>query len=126
MDGIDPIPEGAGHGRAEEFKQLRTLVHASAISLLILAGTVFIFFYRQAVGVRKNTNEMIRYIVEYENSNASDMIAEVHRRYAEFARVHPDFEPIYRRYFGTNMPPPPRESPPGDAPKVAPVPVPSP
>lgn len=102
---MDPIPTASSPPPQDSLKQLRMLLHAAAISLLILTGTVFVFFYRQVVSVRKNTAELANYIVEYENSNARDFIAEMHRKLAEFAKENPDFVPIYKRYFGTNEPP---------------------
>jgi hypothetical protein len=91
--------------RDEALKQLRMLVHATAISVLILTGTLFIFLYRQVVSLRKNTTELVNYIVEYERSNATEFIGNVHSKFAEYRSSHPDFAPIYMRYFGTNLPP---------------------
>ena len=90
---------------AEALKKLRMLVHASAISILILAGTLFIFLYRQAVTIQKNTRDLTNYVLEFQNSSADEFIKEAHRSLAQFREQHPDFSPIYLRYFGTNPPP---------------------
>lgn len=119
------LQDNAGESQAatvDSVKQLRTLVHAIAISLLILIGTVFVYLYRQVVSVRKSTTELANYVLDYERSNASEMIQEVHRRMAEFRNQHPDFSPIYTRYFGTNEPPPRIETS-TNAAKVVPAPV---
>jgi hypothetical protein len=98
---MDPISVG----NDPSLKQLRTLVHASAVSILILTGTLFVFFYRQVVSVRKNTAELVNYMAEYERSGAQDFLDEAHRKLAEFSKENADFAPIYKRYFGTNEPP---------------------
>ena len=88
-----------------DLRSLRMLVHAIAISLLILIGTLFVFLYRQVVVLRKQTVEMSNIITEYERSNVSEMIEQAGIKLADFARDNPDFQPIYSRYFGTNVPP---------------------
>ena len=89
-----------------DLKPLRMLAHATALSLLILTGTVFVFLYRQVISLRRSSAELGNYIVDYQNSNAPEFIAEIHRKFAEFRRQNPDFAPVYSRYFGTNEPPP--------------------
>jgi hypothetical protein len=93
------LPEGST-------RPMRTLLHAISLSVLILTGTVFVFIYRQVVLVRRQTAEYVRFLAEYERSNASEFIARAHRDFAQFRRQHPDFNPIYLKYFGTNEPPP--------------------
>jgi hypothetical protein len=116
-----PAPEPIS---GDDLKKLRMLVHASAISLLILTGTVFVFLYRQVSTLQNNTRELVNYIVEYENSNASEFIAEAHRKFAEFQQAHPDFAPVYARYFGTN-PPPARPAPANAEPEAKVIPSPA-
>jgi hypothetical protein len=88
------------------FSRLRLLVHAIAVSLFILAGTVFVFIYREAVLVRRQTGELMRFLAEYDRSAANEFIGQVQRELAEFRRSNPDFDPIYVKYFGTMDPPP--------------------
>lgn len=121
------IPESPIAPADDSMKQLRTLVHSCAISLLIITGTIFAYLYRQTTTVRKSTNELFNYIAEFEQSKASEMIANLQVTLDGFRREHPDFNPIYTRYFGTN-PPPARPAPPtpeGAAGKVVPAPAPS-
>ena len=87
-----------------DIRALRMLVHAIAISLLILLGTVFVFLYREVVVLRKQTVGMSAVIADYERSNVAEIIDQAGTRLAEFARQNPDFQPIYSRYFGTNNP----------------------
>jgi hypothetical protein len=99
------VPAGAPQAGDEGLKQLKMLVHACAISLLILICTFFIYLFRQTGTVRNSIEELAAYIDQYEQSNAPQMITELHIRLDEFRRQHPDFSPIYTRYFGTNPPP---------------------
>lgn len=109
MNDLSAAPIGSGPS-SDDAKQLRMLVHACAISLLILIGTFFAYLYRQTTTVRKSTSELVHYISEYEQSKASEVIGELQNQLDAFRRQHPDFDPIYTRYFGTN-PPPPRPAP---------------
>jgi hypothetical protein len=114
---VTPVPTPAA---LDPLKPLRLLVHASAISIIILTGTLFVFIYRQVITLRKSTAELVNYIVEYQQSNASDFIAEAHNRFAEFRKENPDFNPIYSKYFGTN-PPPARKVMTNEPSKVVPI-----
>lgn len=89
----------------EQYRQLRRLVQATAVSVLILAGTLFVFLYRQVVLVRRQTADLSRYIDEVNRSGMPDFMENVREKFNEFRRQHPDFNPIYVRYFGTNEPP---------------------
>jgi hypothetical protein len=96
--------------------------------VLILAGTLFVFIYRQVVLVRRQTGELVKSVVNYERSNAAEFILQMHQKFAEFKKQNPDFTPIYNRYFGTNEPPAavPGNATNGEAPpKVTSVPSPS-
>jgi len=87
------------------YKQLRNLIHAIAISILILTGTVFIFIYREVVLVRRQTTELVAGIAELDRANTQRFIDELRGKLGDYARQHPDFVPIYIKYFGTNPPP---------------------
>ena len=99
-----PSPTGIATPEAQ-IKSLRSLLHATAISLLILTGTLFIFIYREVVLVRKQSTELVRYLMEYERSNAEEFIEQVRMKFDDFRKDHPDFQPLYLRYFGTNQAP---------------------
>jgi len=90
---------------AGSYRQLRSLLHAVAISMMILTGTVFIFIYREVVLIRRQTNEFLSGISEYERTNTQKLISELQVKFGEYAKQHPDFVPLYVRYFGTNAPP---------------------
>lgn len=102
----DPLSTSSPLQASDEgLKQLKMLAHACAISLLIVIGTFFIYLYRQTGTVRNSIGELGAYIDQYEQSNAPEMITELHIRLDQFRQQHPDFSPIYARYFGTNEPP---------------------
>src|SRR5688572_17060044 len=88
-----------------QHRRLRILAQATAVSVLILTGTFFVFLYRQAVLVRRQTAELTRYIGEVNESGLMRFGEQVREKFNEFRKQHPDFNPIYTRYFGTNEPP---------------------
>jgi hypothetical protein len=100
MEGQAP----ADRDLAAQYKSLRRLVHAIAVSLLILTGTVFVFVYRQVVLVRRQTAELARYLHDVEHSGMQTFVEQVHVKLNDFRMQHPDFTPIYARYWRTNEP----------------------
>ena len=85
-----------------QYARLRMLVHATAVSVLILTGTLFVFLYRQVILVRRQTAELARYVNEVDRSGMPDFVEQVRVKFNEFRKSHPDFNPIYTKYFGTN------------------------
>ena len=101
-----PEPQQPVAGDAEaQYRRLRILTQAIAVSMLILTGTVFVFIYRQVVLVRRQTAELARYIAEVDRSGIPAFVEQVRGKFNAFRKEHPDFNPIYTRYFGTNEPP---------------------
>src|SRR5262245_39366576 len=104
------LPHDSGpHASSEsdlelQYKRLRVLCQATAVSVLILTRTGFVFLYRQVVLVRLQTAELVRYIGEVERSGMPEFAQRVRARLNEFRKQNPDFNPIYTRYFGTNEP----------------------
>ncbi len=104
---LEPEPPRALESDLEsQHRRLRLLVQATAVSVLILTGTLFVFLYRQVVLVRRHTNELSRYIAEVNESGLPRFMEQVRDKFHEYRVTHPDFNPIYVRYFGTNAPPP--------------------
>lgn len=91
-------------GAPGNYKQLRSLVHAIAISVLILTGTVFIFIYREVVLIRRQTTELVGAMAGYDRTNAVRLIEGLRVKLGDYSKQHPDFVPIYTRYFGSNAP----------------------
>ena len=90
----------------EQWKSQRTLLHCLALSVLILTGTLFVYLYRQVVSIRKNTAEMVRFMNQYERSEAAIIIDRVQEQLDAYRKQNPEFNPIYVKYFGTNSPTP--------------------
>ena len=88
----------------EQWKSQRTLLHCLALSVLVLTGTLFVYLYRQVVSIRKNTAEMVRFISQYERSEAAGIIDRVQEQLDAYRKQNPEFNPIYVKYFGTNFP----------------------
>ena len=77
-----------------QYARLRMLVHATAVSLLILTGTLFVFLYRQVILVRRQTAELVRYVNEVDRSGMPDFVEQVRMKFDGFRKSHPDFNPI--------------------------------
>jgi hypothetical protein len=88
-----------------QYTSLRRLVQATAVSVLILTGTVFIYLYRQVVLVRRQTAELVRYVAEVDRAGMPEFVDKVRASFNGYRKTHPDFNPIYVRFFGTNEPP---------------------
>jgi hypothetical protein len=88
-----------------QYTSLRRLVQATAVSVLILTGTVFIYLYRQVVLVRRQTAELGRYLAEVDRSGMPEFVEKVRSSFNDYRKTHPDFNPIYIRFFGTNEAP---------------------
>jgi len=88
-----------------QYASLRRLVQATAVAVLILTGTVFVFVYRQVVLVRRQTAELVRYLAEVDRSGVPEFVEKVRTHFSEYRKTHPDFNPIYTHFFGTNEAP---------------------
>jgi hypothetical protein len=101
-----------------QYAAMRRLLHATAVSVLILSGTVFVFLYRQVVLVRRQTAELSRYVNEVDRSGMSNFVEQVRIKFDDYRKTHPDFAPIYNKYWpgeGSSLPNPngPTPQPPG-------------
>jgi len=90
----------------EQWKSQRTLLHCLALAVLILTGTFFVYLYRQVVAIRQSTKEMVRFMNQYERSEAAVVIDRVQEQLDAYRKQNPEFNPIYVKYFGTNSPTP--------------------
>lgn len=103
-----PAPKAFESDPETQYRRLRVLVQATAVSVLILTGTVFVFIYRQVVLVRRQTAEWTRYTTEMEKAGMPAFLEQVRSELNDFRKQHPDFNAVYTRYFGTNEPAAPR------------------
>lgn len=88
---------------------LRRAFHLSLILLACLSGSLFVFFVREVSIARRQINELTQVVLEYERS-ALPVMEEFRTKLQAFSKEHPDFAPIYIKYFGSN-PPPEKQSP---------------
>jgi len=93
------LPHSVENDAQAQYAALRRLLHATAVSVLILAGTLFVYLYRQVVLVRRQTADLSRYINEVDNSGMSNFVERVHLKFDDFRKTHPDFNPIYNKYW---------------------------
>ena len=108
---MDSNASAAGTGEThlnslqEKYNRLRYLFHSLSISLLILTGVVFVYLYRQVVVLNQQTRQLAEEITEFQDSGVPEAIDQLRRELYTFSDQHPDFLPIFVRYFGTNQPP---------------------
>ena len=89
----------------EDWRRLRTLLHSVSIAMLILTGTLFVFIYRQTVLIRNSTNQLSRFVDDYQQGNEPDVLEKVRQRLDTYRQQDPAFNPIFLKYFGTNSSP---------------------
>jgi hypothetical protein len=99
------VPRAFQNDLEVQYTSLRRLVQATAVSVLILTGTVFIYLYRQVVLVRRQTAELARYLAEVDRAGMPEFVEKVRGSFNDYRKTHPDFNPIYTRFFGTNEAP---------------------
>jgi hypothetical protein len=85
---------------AEAHESLRTALHVTLVMLVILTGTLFVFFLREVSIARRQIAELTQVVGDYEKS-AVPLMEDFRSKLQAFAKTHPDFAPIYARYFGS-------------------------
>ena len=104
----EPTIASAGGSHADEastlaaFRSLRSLINIILIGLILLTGSLAILMIRDIQIARRQTREMEGRIADYQQ-NVEPRIVELQSKLAAFTRVHPEFAPIYTKYFGTNF-----------------------
>lgn len=69
--------------------------------LLILAGSLFVFFLREVSLARRQSAELAQMVNDYEK-NAYPAMEKFRDKLQQFTQTHPDFAPIYTKYFGSS------------------------
>jgi hypothetical protein len=95
-------------------QSLRSAFHVTLVMFVILTGSLFVFFLREVSLARRQINELTQVVAEYEK-NAVPLMEDFRTKLQVFARSHPDFQPIYTRYFGMSNASPSAASPGGKA-----------
>jgi hypothetical protein len=99
-----PGPEVTLEALAHAHQSLRSAFHVTLVMMVILAGSLFVFFLREVSIARRQIAELTQVVADYEK-NAVPLMEDFRAKLQVFARSHPDFVPIYTRYFGTNPAP---------------------
>ena len=86
---------------AQAYQSLRSAFHITLVMLVILTGSLFVFFLREVSIARRQIAELTQVVVEYEK-NSVPLMEDFRTKLLVFTRTHPDFQPIYTRYFGSN------------------------
>lgn len=98
------VPELSLESLAAAHRSLRQAFHVSLILLAVLTGSLFVFFLREVSLARRQMSELSQVVLEYERT-AAPVMEEFRSKLQIFTQDHPDFAPIYRKYFGgTNVP----------------------
>ncbi|MGV3773517.1 MAG: hypothetical protein ACO1QB_11485 [Verrucomicrobiales bacterium] len=106
MDLFDSGPDSEEIRRLASLRetchQLRTLFHCLAFALLILTGTFFIYLFREVILIKRQSNELTRFVNDYDQSNSRAVMRDFQSKLYTYSQDHSDFRPIYQKYFGTN------------------------
>ena len=84
----------------EAHQSLRAAFHITLVLLIILTGSLFVFFLREVSIARRQIADLTQVVAEYEK-NAVPLMEDFRTKLQVFARAHPDFNPIYLKYFGS-------------------------
>jgi hypothetical protein len=104
---LAPIPNAPAvtlEELAAEHQSLRTALHVTMVMIIVLTASLFVFFLRELSLARRQIAELTQGIAEYEKT-AVPVMEDFRGKLQAFARVHPDFAPVYTKYFGTNAAP---------------------
>ena len=82
---------------------MQILFQLLALSCLLLTGTIFVLFFKQVSATRKQVDEAVAYIQEY-NKTFAPQIELVRSELEAIAKTNQSLIPLMRRYFSTNMP----------------------
>lgn len=122
MDNLDnktPIPTGASDVQAR-FDTLQHLIVSILILVVVMSGTLNIYFLRQWRTVSKDLTairpQAAQMIGEYQKVSAP-LMTDFIKKITEYGRTHPDFAPVMTKYnlkpaASTNAVPAPSTPPP--------------
>jgi hypothetical protein len=91
-------PEPSWQQIEKSLQSLRALFHLVLVGLIVLTGSHFVYLLREVGQVKRQSQELTRYVAEYEKSGLP-VIVELRRQLESFTESHPDFTPIFRKYF---------------------------
>ena len=109
-DPLSPVPTSSEprvlslESLAEAHRSLRTAFHISLVMLLVLTGSLFVFFVREVSIARRQINELTKVVRDYEKTTVP-MMEDFRIKLQSFTKTNPDFSPIFIKYFGNTNPP---------------------
>jgi hypothetical protein len=94
---------------------LRGVFQVVALSGIVLSATLLTFLYKEVSVVRRQNNELITYLNDFQ-TNIGSKIEAARTNLPTFAKTNASIEPIMKKYFATNAPaitppPPPSSNP---------------
>jgi hypothetical protein len=105
-DSLNPLapapdnPEVTLESLAEAHQALRTAFQVTLVLLLILTGSLFVFFLREVSLARRQITDLTQVVSDYEK-NSVPLMEDFRVKLQVFAKTHPDFNPIYLKYFAS-------------------------
>lgn len=79
-------------------KSLCRVINVILLALIILTGSLFVFFLREVSVARRQVRELSQFVAEYERASLP-VVREFRTRLQAFARTNADFAPVLARYF---------------------------
>jgi hypothetical protein len=109
-----PTSQPVSEDLQAQVTSLRSLVNTLLILVIVVSGTLNIYFWRQyrtSKGDLNAINQQAPTIINDYNTKQGPMMDEFIKKIAEYGRTHPDFAPIMTKYglnqykAGTGAPP---------------------
>lgn len=94
-----PASSNAALERLEQsYRSLRKLFNITLAALLILSGSLFVFFLREVSLANRQITELTQFVIDYERSSVP-LMDSFHAKLVEFAKANPDFGAIMAKYY---------------------------
>ena len=102
--GTGANPAAVEESTLSAFHSLRSLINLILLGLIILTTSLAILMVREIQIARRQTRELEVRVTDY-NQNVAPKIDELRAKLETFSKLHPEFAPIFIKYFGsTNAP----------------------
>jgi hypothetical protein len=85
-------------------RQLYGLLNLSVLVLIVLSFSLFVFMLREIKVVSRQLDEQSRFVAEY-HQTIEPRIDQFRAKLETFALAHPDFNPVFVKYFGVSNAP---------------------
>jgi hypothetical protein len=105
-----PTPATASDAQATSeiraaIESLRGVFQVVALSGIVLSATLLAYLYKEVSIVKRQNSELMGYINDFDK-NLGPKIEAARTNLPTFAKTNPTIEPIIKKYFATNSPPP--------------------